>query len=74
MRAKSFRKKVSSATVTPSYPRKGRQRGTSTDSRRRPTPSAILWDEPTFAQPPDKAQLRRQRLLVAVPTENRSYR
>jgi len=29
--------------------------GTSTDSRRRPTPSAILWDEPTFAQPPGKA-------------------
>ena len=39
-----------------------------------PTPSAILWDEPTFAQPPGKAQMRRQRLLVAVPTENRSYR
>src|SRR5437868_2367499 len=31
------------------------ERGTSTDSRRRPTPSAILWDEPTFAQPPGKA-------------------
>jgi hypothetical protein len=32
------------------------------------------WDEPTFAQPPGKAQMRRQRLLVTVPTENRSYR
>ena len=25
--------------------------------------------EPTFAQPPDKGQMRRQRLLVAVATE-----
>jgi len=32
------------------------------------------WGEPTFAQPPGKGQMRRQRLLVAVPTESRSYR
>jgi hypothetical protein len=32
------------------------------------------WGEPTFAPPPGKGQMRRQRLLVAVPTESRSYR
>jgi hypothetical protein len=32
------------------------------------------WGEPTFAQPPGKGQMRRQRLLVAVPTESRSYK
>src|SRR5947207_2821559 len=35
MRGKSFRKKVSSAKVTPSYPRKGRQRGKTGSSRSR---------------------------------------
>jgi hypothetical protein len=32
------------------------------------------WGEPTFAQPPGKGQMRYQRLLVAVPTESRSYK
>ena len=30
------------------------------------------WGEPTFAQPPGKGQMRRQRLLVAVPSESSS--
>jgi hypothetical protein len=51
MRGKSFRKKVSSAKVTPSYPRKGRHRGKkgcSCPRRRRP----LSLGEPTVAQPP----------------------
>jgi hypothetical protein len=37
-----------------------------------PTPSAVPWGEPTFAQPPGKERMRHQRLLVAVPTESGS--
>ena len=50
MRGKSFRKKVSSAKVTPSYPRKGRQRGMRMRSRRQ-------GDHP-FRQHPAQCLLR----------------
>ena len=41
-----------------------------------PSPPAVRspWGKPTFAQPPGKGQMRYQRLLVAVPTESRSYK
>src|SRR5438067_11771897 len=71
MRAKSFRKKVSSATVTPSYPRKGRQKGHLLSSTVGCRTTGYVKGYQMPARSPDSATRSEGRRLISIRGGNR---